>query len=272
MEPHFQICFDSEYTDIGAFKLFIQEALEINQISNHYRVEDIITAAYQQCTACSSEDSIVEVELAWLKTNCLENIKQLGQAYNKKKFDQAVQALFDSKNPDARTFLSTIQRLLNQHRLSGTYEVKEIISEGYAIGVKHIQSGKLIQIPLAWLRVTCFNVIRDFKRKQNQADKPKFDREPWTVGDEMFSELVFQEDLQAIYLAVEQLSLQERKILHQRIFHKLTWQQIGESMSDEGSPLSSGAARQRGFRALERLRRNYDSIREDVKVSVSEDN
>jgi RNA polymerase sigma factor (sigma-70 family) len=154
---------------------------------------------------------------------------------------------------------------LRQFRLSGTYEAKDVIAEAYTRGVKQIMSGKLIDIPLAWLRGTCLRVISELKRKQLRSDNPKFDQESCLVEDVTLSEVMLREDLWALQLALKQLSLEEQELLYARIFKGLSWQEIGESMSHPSDlPLRAGTARQRGSRVLQKLRQHYYSIREDV--------
>lgn len=267
MEPNFQLCFDSEYPDIGAFESFVQEALVLNQINDRYMVQDIIDQACQHCEA-SSTDTIVEIQLALLKITCLEIIQLLSQANNKDKFDQAVAALSSSKNPAANKFFATIHRLLYQYRLSKAYEPREIVAEAYLRGVQYmIRSGNPIQSPEAWLRRTCHNVIRELQYKQKQAQKPNFDSELWSPGDQALCDLMLREDYESARLAKEQLNREECEILTLRVDQKLTWQAIGAMLLNaEGSPLGENAARQRGFRAFLKLRQHYNAIREDVRT------
>lgn len=267
MKPSFQICFDAECPDTGAFELFVQKSLELHRLSRYHTVECIIEQAYKRCETTETVEPVAEIRLAWLKTVCLEIILELSQAKNRQKFDKAVQALFDDNNPDALSFCASITRTLRQFRLSGTYEAKDVIAEAYTRGIKQITSGKLIDVPLAWLRGTCLRVISELKRKQLRSDTPKFDQEDCIAQDVALSEIVLQEDLWALQLALKQLSLEEQQLLHARIFHGLSWQEIGESISHPSAlPLRAGTARQRGSRVLQKLRQRYYSIREDVQL------
>ena len=270
MGQTFEILFDAECPDIGSFRLFIQKSVDLYQLDEYHAVDFIIEQAYNRCQtteSAESVESVTQIRLAWLKTICLEIIQELSQAKNRQKFDRAVKALFDNKNPDSLSFCASITRTLRQYRLSKTYEAKEVISEAYTRGVKHIKAGNLIDVPLAWLRRTCLNVISELKRKQLKSDTPKFDPESCVVEAIAFSEIILQEDIQALQLAMNQLSPEDHQILSARIFQKLSWQEIGESMSDSNHlPLSPGTARQRGSRVLKKLRQHYQSIRDDVQL------
>ena len=194
----------------------------------------------------------------------MEVINARKQTENRKHFDRAIQALFDSSNPEAMTFCASITRLLRQYRLSGTYDAKEIITEADARSIVKIEAGVFIEIPLAWLRRTCLNVIRDFKRAQTKIDKPKIDGEAFSFGDVAMEQMLLSEDMKAVRLAFERLSREDQNILKARIFQGLSWQEIGERL--EASPIKPGTARQRGSRALIRLRQHYEHIRNDVRL------
>jgi RNA polymerase sigma factor (sigma-70 family) len=255
------------YPDIGSFEPFIQESLTLHQLNGDHTVECIIEQAYKRCETNRTGEPITEIRLAWLKTSCLEVISELSQAENRQKFDHAVQALFDDNDPDSLSFCASITRTLRQFRLSGTYEAKDVIAEAYTRGVKHINAGTRIDIPLAWLRGSCLHVISELKRKQLKSDKPKFDRADCITEDVVLCGTILQEDLWALQLALKKLSKEERQLLCVRIFKGLSWQEIGESISRPNAlPLSPGTARQRGSRALQKLRQHYDSIREDVQL------
>jgi RNA polymerase sigma factor (sigma-70 family) len=197
----------------------------------------------------------------------IENLRN--KAENRWQFDKAVKTLFDSSNPEALAFCASITRILKQYRLSGTYDAEEIISEAYARSVIKIEEGIFIQIPLAWLRRTCFNVIRDFKRKQNRIDKPKLDEEIYSLGGIEIEKMLLSEDLEAIRLAFEKLSPEEHNILQARIFQGLSWQEIGDRIATY--PIRPGTVRQRGSRALLKLRQHYELIRNDVRLLPLDD-
>ncbi|MGP1375229.1 MAG: RNA polymerase sigma factor [Almyronema sp.] len=270
-QHNYQICFDAEYPDISALESYIQSSLEQHRIAEHYSAEIIISEACHHHSQANTVGSITEIQTAWLKTKCIEIIQGLSYAYHRQKFDRAVKALFDNTNPDALAFCASIKRLLYQFRLSGVYEVREIITEAYTRGVSKIDAGEPIQVPLAWLRTTCLNVVRDFKREQGKLNNPKFDGEAWSPGDTAFSALVLREDILSIQIAVQHLNPAEQQLICARIFRHLSWQEIGESLCDEQDlPLKPGTARQRGARALKKLRQHYELIRETVQMPEGE--
>ncbi|HEY9623648.1 MAG TPA: sigma-70 family RNA polymerase sigma factor [Crinalium sp.] len=255
----FQFVFDAEHPDLESFESFIQQLLELHHLDGTYKPEDIISiACHSSGETPSASNPVITIQMSWLKTRCLE----IFQHKHRQKFDHAVEALFNMENPDAQSFWSGVSRHLHQFRLSGTYQVKDIVVEAYAIGINQIGEGTVIKNPLAWLRGTCFNVIRDFRRKQDRLDNPKLDGAGFTPGDEVISDLVIAEDRKALRLAFQQLTEEDRKILCARILKEQSWQAIGEALSyAEGVVINANATRQRGFRALKKLREAYESVR-----------
>ncbi|MEM6597484.1 MAG: sigma-70 family RNA polymerase sigma factor [Cyanobacteria bacterium P01_D01_bin.36] len=270
MTVPFQVVYNTEYPDLDSFESYLQAYLEEHHLDGHHDAGSIIASAcHVYANGSKPSNEAVKIQLAMLKTHCMEVIKTLKQTENRRHFDRAVQALFDSKNPEALTFCASVTRMLRQYRLSGTYTAKEIIAEAYARSIVKIESGVFIQIPLAWLRRTCLNVIRDFKRAQTKIDKPKLDGDAYSFGGLAVEQMLLSEDLKSIRLAFEQLSLEDQNILQARIFQGLSWQEIGERLENE--PIKPGTARQRGSRALIRLREHYELIREDVQILPSDD-
>lgn len=272
---HFSIplVYNKEHPTFDSFESFLQKLLEEHNLDCHHDAHSVMKRAYHLLHDNSVDSGKTKgIQLALMKTYCMEVVKELKHTENRKHFDQAVQALFDSSNPESITFCASITRLLRQYRLSGTYDAKEVISEAYARSVISIESGTLIRTPLAWLRRTCFNVIREFKRKQARLDKPKIDGEAYSLGSSVIEKILLREDLKAIRLATEKLNLEDQEILQARIFRELSWQEIGERLYDADElPIKPGTARQRGSRALIRLRQNYELIRDAVQLLPSDD-
>lgn len=260
---------DPENSGLEALKEFLQDSLVQYGFDKSFRPDDIIAIATMQRGEQACPGSVVEIQLAWLKTTSLEIIQALDRerVENKRKFNAVAQVLFDHTNPSAHPFLASQAQKLRQFRLSGTYEVREIVTEAYLRGIKQIDSGTFIEIPLAWLRGTCLNIIRDLRRKQDRAERPRIDQTPWEPGDVVFSKLMLKEDLRSIEIAAENLTPEEKQLLYNRICKGLSWQQISELTSTSEQPLSPGTARQRGHRALKKLRQCYDSIRDTVKIT-----
>lgn len=194
--------------------------------------------------------------------------KELPATSERQKFDQAIQALLDGTDADAPALIASVNRMLRQFRLAATYDVQEVITESYTRGIRRIESGKAIDNPRGWLRNTCLNVIREFKRTEIRADNPKIDMQPWASTSMVFSELILEEDFITIRAAAQHLNPEEKQLLRQRFIEGLSWKEISQKLCDpKGRSMKEGTARQRGARALKKLRHLYECIREDIDPS-----
>ncbi|MGD1930971.1 MAG: RNA polymerase sigma factor [Leptolyngbyaceae cyanobacterium] len=273
MSYKFKVRFNSEFKNIEEFNAWIKDSLARHEVNEKYTLDLIISCISQDCNVFQAASQASDVEVALLKTTFLEIIDYIkrnsrsDKERNRRKFDQAIQSLFDGSNENASNFFASITRQLYQFGLGRTYDAKEIIAEAYARGVKSINSGNNIHNPLGWVRRTALYVIREFKREQQRADNPKIVRLPWSPGGIVFSELMLEEDFLTVQTAVQQLSTEEQEILSQRIIEDLSWKEIGQNLLDsEGNPLKEGTARQRGARSLNKLRQLYEDLREDIQM------
>lgn len=268
MSYQFEICFNQEFKSLYEFEDWIKESLLQHGLHGEYTIDQVNCYIAQDCQVFQAASESPEVKIALLKTVCLEILETLQQnsnlekKRNRQEFDAAIKVLFDGKSRDAQIFCASITRQLRQFRLGKTYDAKEIVAEAYTRGVRKIEAGETINNPLGWLRIACLNVIREFQRKQISLNKPKLDKDPWSPGGIVFSQLILQEDFLAIQKAVEELSPEEQQLLYLRI-EGLSWKSVGEQMPD---PLREGTARQRGARIFEKLERMYAEIREDIQL------
>ena len=278
MSYEFKVRFDSEFQNIEEFNTWIEDSLTRHEVDDKYTLALITTCISQDCNVFQAASQSSEVEVALLKTTFLEIINAIkrnsrsDKERNRRKFDRAIQSLFDGSDENASIFFASITRQLYQFGLGRTYDAREIIAEAYTRGVKSIHSGRNIHNPLGWLRRTSLNVIREFKREQVRSDNPKIEQLPLSPGGIVFSELMLEEDFLTIQTAVQQLSTEEQVLLSQRVIEDLSWKEIGRNILDsEGKPLKEGTARQRGARSLNKLRQLYEGLREDIQMPDASD-
>jgi RNA polymerase sigma factor (sigma-70 family) len=256
-----------EYSYSASLYISVQEFLRKNNLAQNYEIDDILKEIYKLHDDSEALGNVSPNKIYSLEETCPKAIENLRKTQNKKQFDKAIQALFDGRNPESMAFCASITRTLRQFRLSGTYDAREIISEAYARSIVKIEEGVFIQIPLAWLRRTCFNVIRDFKRQQTKIDKPKLDGEVFSMGEVAIDQILLSEDLKTIRSAFEKLNPEDQNILQARIFQGLSWQEISDRLCSANElSIKPGTARQRGSRALTKLRQQYKLLRNDVQL------
>jgi len=179
-------------------------------------------------------------------------------------------SLYAAKSPESTALFSYIQRLLCQFRLKNAYEVKDIVVEVYARAIKAIATGAVINSPQAWIKRVSLNVIREFRRAADKINYTSLDEHPHlgASGEDYLSQMILKDDISIIFQAFEELSEQDQMILNLRIVHGLSWQEISCKLSLNGETMSENNLRQKGFRALRRLRSVYDG-RQEVFQSFS---
>lgn len=181
------------------------------------------------------------------------------------RFDAAIKSLLHPDSPDTYSLFAYIRRTLSQFRLSQAYEVKDVIIDVYTRGVKKLKSGGEIQIPLAWIRRTAYNVIRELRREADKTGYLDQDCEPVQAKIDLLSDVEFATDLKAIKIAFGKLKPQEQNILQLRVIEKLSWQEVGKCLVVVGEPIQNEVSlRQRGHRALKKLRCLYDQLKDNV--------
>ncbi len=188
----------------------------------------------------------------------------------RQRFDLEFQALLDRDNPDTRSIWCFVERTLRQHGLdSFGVTAIEILNEVYARGIRRISDHKKgIDNPLGWIRLTAHNVIREQSRRVRRSvsleSVPPTDSELTVAGamEFLITEEEIKANLQALELALNQLTPREREILHWRHICDLTWQEVGRRLIDCGeTKVNETTLRQQGYRALVRLRKLFHSCR-----------
>ena len=149
-----------------------------------------------------------------------------------------------------------IQRTLKQFHLNNTC-VEDVISEVYLRGVKLIDSGEEIRNPGAWIRGTALNVIREMHR-QKQKEQPNSELvklQAYPQDNESNREK--EQNFFKLKNLLKDLNEKDRQILELRFFQDLSWQEVTDYLSSQGETLTVATVRQRGSRALKRLKKAY---------------
>ena len=89
---HFPIplVYNKEHPTFKSFESFLQKRLEENHLDCHHNAHDVMKRAYHLLHANSSDsDEAVYVQLALMKTYCMEVIRELKQTGNRKHLRQS---------------------------------------------------------------------------------------------------------------------------------------------------------------------------------------
>jgi len=179
------------------------------------------------------------------------------------------EVLLSSGDSDIYHILPFIKRVLKQFQLYSYYEERDIFLESYARAVKNIEAGGVIDKIPAWFRTTSYNVIRELKKDENRqqllinrlSNRGRMIEE----SSHKIPESVIESNVQSLSQAFKALDSKNSIILELRIIKGLSWREIGNQLVDRGEEVDNNQKnleqrlRQRGKRAIERLRKKYFS-------------
>nr|WP_293112596.1 sigma-70 family RNA polymerase sigma factor [Moorena sp. SIO4G3] len=143
-------------------------------------------------------------------------------------------------------------------------QVYDVIHQTYLRGIKLLDSGQEIENPRAWIRATSLNVIREMSRKQKkeQSWDSHLIEHQRAVKDSDNSE---DENLRLLELALKKLDPKDYKLIVLREIEGLSWKQVVSHLASKGEDITEASARQRGNRALKRLRKIFFELKNHHK-------
>lgn len=190
-------------------------------------------------------------------------------------FETEFLELLNPKSSDGRLIFAFIRSRLKQFNIQQAYSEACILNEVYLRAIKKMKQGEIIAIPIAWIRATAYNYIRELSRdgqklvylENYQNYHRSFlgieDTEHFLISLIKKEELQFEQTL--IRKAFERLPPADRKLLHLKIIRGLSWQQIRDL--SEYQKYTLAALRKRKQRALEKLHRLYHFLGDSTEIS-----
>jgi RNA polymerase sigma factor (sigma-70 family) len=167
------------------------------------------------------------------------------------------------KDKDLLAALRNFYRLrLRQYGLLGKREPDEILNEAISRLSGALESGKKIYNLLPWLRTTGLHVINEISREETRhrfIDNGNIDFEDF-LSDERLQQTECDDNelYKRLNKAINELDVEDRRLLRMRYYRQLTWQDIAEKLSTDGFEKTSiEALRKRGSRALAKLRKIF---------------
>lgn len=167
-------------------------------------------------------------------------------------FDKDVNCLLMKKGQSG--LLAFINRNLKRFQLERSYDIFDIFIEGYIRGVYQIESGQPIEKTDAWLRGTCYNVIRELsKHKKPQNKEVEYSSVEHKLTSDDPSDDLSQEALKAMLSAIREiLSPIDFEIFVLRAMEDFSWIEIEERLKS----FSNTALRKR-YERLKKPLRDY---------------
>jgi DNA-directed RNA polymerase specialized sigma24 family protein len=174
------------------------------------------------------------------------------------RFFEEFRVLLDSGSPSGISMLAFIKRSLKQFNLLDSYSAYEILSDAFIRGVERIKRGERIENTLAWIRVTAFNIIREYSRSSRRFSSLE---ESWFESGDTGNAATLDEFLQQcewIKTAFAMLNADDRELLMLKICENLSWKNIVEQYHERGFlDVNEATLRKRKERTLKRLRKIY---------------
>ena len=78
----FQLVYDREHPTFESFHLYLQTRLQESNLDHLHDARDIMKKAYGLYFDAGEKSEAVKIQLAWMKTSCLEVIQALKQTEN----------------------------------------------------------------------------------------------------------------------------------------------------------------------------------------------
>ena len=180
------------------------------------------------------------------------------------KYNDEIELILSPGSPTYTSLVVAVARWLKQYRISGLFSPSYVINEAYLRGENSIRKkGQKISSYLAWLRRTCFNIIRELSRKEVKClpllIEPAEECGTENVGDYDF-DFNLDREMMRVKLAFQILEPEDQELLNLKIVDGLSWKEIRKEFSLRGMNFTESALRKRKERALKKLRNNYHSF------------
>ena len=76
--------------------------------------------------------------------------------------------ILEPQDSRAFSFGAYVKNRIRQFNLTNHLDSHEVINEAYKRGIAAIEAGKVIEYWQAWLKATCFNIVREASRARQR--------------------------------------------------------------------------------------------------------
>ena len=196
------------------------------------------------------------------------------------RLNNTIASILDPNDSRAFSFRAKIKNCIRQFNLTSHLDAHEVINEGYKRGIAAIEKGKEIEYWQAWLKATCFNVVREHSRARKR--HPPVDPQSPVITNYPSNQMghLFERSEEASRLkeakkraiclakAIEEYTRREPEmacLLQLKLVKQWRWQRIREHLVQQSSEEvpSVSTLRKRASRAKTALRRLYHQIEEE---------
>ena len=191
-----------------------------------------------------------------------------------------IAAILNPADSRAYSFKAFLKNRIRQFHLTDHLEPNEVINESYRRAIAAVEAGKEVQHWQAWLKSTCFNIIRERSRagKKCSAIDPQSmvlanlqacDAINVFSSQENDSAQLVEGQIAILHEALKELTKEDAnavRLLKLKLIDGLSWECIRAHLlatTNEELP-NLAALRQRAARAKRKLRRLYHRIEEST--------
>ena len=199
------------------------------------------------------------------------------------RLNDAITHILEPQDSRAFSFSSNVKNRIRQFNLTNHLDCNEVINEAYQRGIAAVEAGKVIEHWQAWLKATCFNIVREASRARQRM--PSIDPQSHAIAnlqaveiDRAEMEASIKKALKRVMCltrALEVYAEQEPELAHLlqlKLVDRWSWQRIREHLVQQSSDEVPSVAvlRKRASRGKTKIRRLYHQIEEEyVEATVS---
>lgn len=173
---------------------------------------------------------------------------------------QALQELLDPENKNSLNFWVSLRRELQRYSFE-EHLAFSIINEAYERARRALDNSKKIPNPMAWLRLTARNIIKEMARlRRNETPTDVIEEySSFATQTDIDDEITYAQHKQVDVskdLPLTELSPLEKAIIELKVTQKLKWLDVQAALIALGfGHFSLAALRQRKSRILQKLKR-----------------
>ena len=149
-----------------------------------------------------------------------------------------------------------IRSRIHALKLSSSVSEEDVIQYVATCLFETIESGKQINHPVAWSKLVSERHIQKLYKKHKVCEATESDKIEYLANLRCNENNFYNNE--EMTKSIQQLKPANREIIKLRFFDNLSWKQIAKILSDrEGKKVCETAARKRGERAVEKLKKIY---------------
>lgn len=196
-----------------------------------------------------------------------KTFRPLDKATQIAQLSTCIEDVLNKSGREHRSLWIFVEKELRRFGLKNAYSISDVINEAYVRGIDSVHAGKIIVNPLAWLRTTCFNVIRELSRQQKKTVELNEEKHQdallsYQHDNDDENELAHKRKrMTYLNAAFQKLSPLDQRLLTLKVEQGLPWAKIAIILEQEGfGQIPLHTLRKRKSRVQGKLRQQVQSL------------